>query len=82
MIGVSLGASGGEQWKPLFIAIIFHQMFEGLALGSRIGMLIWPAGQGWRKWTMAGAFGVRLPFPFFLPLSLLFSSSFSLYSSH
>lgn len=82
MIGVSLGASGGAQWRPLFIgsslsfsfpllklnssslpAIVFHQMFEGLALGSRIGMLIWPAGQGWKKWAMAGAFGVRFPFP-------------------
>lgn len=27
MIGVSLGASGGSQWKPLFIAVVFHQMF-------------------------------------------------------
>lgn len=29
MIGVSLGASGGSQWRPLFIAIVFHQMFGG-----------------------------------------------------
>ena len=58
MIGVSLGASGGDQWIPLFIAIVFHQLFEGLALGSRIGQLVWSKGQGYRKWLMAVAFGV------------------------
>ncbi|GAA6062178.1 hypothetical protein JCM10212_005133 [Sporobolomyces blumeae] len=61
MIGVSLGASGGDQWIPLFIAIVFHQLFEGLALGSRIGQLVWPAGQGARKWIMAFAFGLITP---------------------
>lgn len=35
-------------------------MFEGLALGSRIGLLVWPAGEGWRKWAMASAFTVSL----------------------
>ncbi|GAA5944675.1 uncharacterized protein JCM15063_000829 [Sporobolomyces koalae] len=61
MIGVSLGASGGDQWTPLFIAIVFHQLFEGLALGSRIGQLEWKSGQGWKKWAMAGAFGLITP---------------------
>jgi len=59
MIGVSLGASGGSQWVPLFIAVVFHQMFEGLALGSRIGQLVWTDGRGWKRWVMAGTFGVR-----------------------
>jgi zinc transporter 1/2/3 len=58
MIGVSLGASGGDQWIPLFIAIVFHQLFEGLALGSRIGQLVWPSGKGYKKWLMALTFGV------------------------
>ncbi|BGP42550.1 hypothetical protein JCM10449v2_006562 [Rhodotorula kratochvilovae] len=62
MIGVSLGASGGSQWTPLFIAIVFHQLFEGLALGSRIGQLVWTEkSQWWRKWAMAGAFGLITP---------------------
>ncbi|KAK4050052.1 hypothetical protein OIO90_005242 [Microbotryomycetes sp. JL221] len=61
MIGVSLGASGGSQWIPLFIAIVFHQMFEGLALGSRIALLDWKSGQGYKKWVMAGAFGFITP---------------------
>ncbi|BGP50726.1 hypothetical protein JCM10450v2_006652 [Rhodotorula kratochvilovae] len=62
MIGVSLGASGGSQWTPIFIAVVFHQLFEGLALGSRIGQLIWTRkNQWWRKWVMAGAFGLITP---------------------
>ncbi|KAM0753683.1 ZIP zinc/iron transport family [Meredithblackwellia eburnea MCA 4105] len=61
IIGVSLGASGGDQWIPLFIAIVFHQAFEGLALGSRIGALVWEPSEWWRKWTMAVAFGLITP---------------------
>ncbi|TNY21115.1 Zip-domain-containing protein, partial [Rhodotorula diobovata] len=61
MIGVSLGASGGSQWVPLFIAVVFHQMFEGLALGSRIGQLVWTDGRGWKRWVMAGTFGLITP---------------------
>ncbi|GAA5976678.1 hypothetical protein JCM10908_005592 [Rhodotorula pacifica] len=61
MIGVSLGASGGDQWIPLFIAVVFHQLFEGLALGSRIGQLVWSVGKGWRPWAMALAFGLITP---------------------
>ncbi|GAA5896588.1 hypothetical protein JCM8208_004240 [Rhodotorula glutinis] len=61
MIGVSLGASGGSQWIPLFIAVVFHQLFEGLALGSRIAQLVWGNGKGWKKWAMAGAFGFITP---------------------
>lgn len=58
MIGVSLGASSGEDFLPLFVAIVFHQVFEGLALGSRIGQLVWPQGQWMKKWVMCAMFGV------------------------
>lgn len=60
MIGVSLGASGGDQWRPLFIAIVFHQFFEGIALGVRIALLIWPAKDWWKKYVMVGAFTVSV----------------------
>ncbi|KAF9000933.1 hypothetical protein BDZ89DRAFT_1147103 [Hymenopellis radicata] len=35
-----------------FCAIIFHQLFEGLGLGSWIATLSWPEGGQWRKWVM------------------------------
>ena len=31
MIGVTLGATGGNGWTTLLIVIVFHQFFEGLA---------------------------------------------------
>ncbi|KAL0575218.1 hypothetical protein V5O48_006757 [Marasmius crinis-equi] len=61
MIGVSLGATGGSEWIPLLCAIVFHQMFEGLGLGSRIAELSFPAHAGWRKWVMGFLFAVITP---------------------
>jgi zinc transporter ZupT len=39
LIGLTLGliAPTSSGYNPLFIALIFHQFFEGLALGARIG---------------------------------------------
>ncbi|WWC71771.1 uncharacterized protein I206_105730 [Kwoniella pini CBS 10737] len=39
MIGVTLGAGSGNGWATLLIVIVFHQFFEGLALGARIALL-------------------------------------------
>lgn len=39
MIGVTTVVSGDSAFKSLLVVIIFHQMFEGLALGSRISTL-------------------------------------------
>ncbi|KAI1932216.1 high-affinity Zn(2+) transporter zrt1 [Ophidiomyces ophidiicola] len=36
ILGLTLVVAGDSGYTPLFIVIIFHQMFEGLALGSRI----------------------------------------------
>ena len=34
VIGLSLGLSGSDEFVALFVAIIFHQLLEGIALGS------------------------------------------------
>ncbi|KAK9768720.1 hypothetical protein K7432_000403 [Basidiobolus ranarum] len=39
LIGISVGVSSGAEFVPLLIAVVFHQFFEGLALGARIGEL-------------------------------------------
>ncbi|KAF9027278.1 high-affinity Zn(2+) transporter zrt1 [Haplosporangium bisporale] len=39
IIGVSLGVSSGAEFTGLLIALIFHQFFEGFALGARIADL-------------------------------------------
>lgn len=53
---------------------VFHQFFEGLALGSRIALLEWKPGHAWKRWMMCGLFGVRLE----MALSVLFCSSHAL----
>eukprot|EP01117_Protostelium_nocturnum_P015351 TRINITY_DN5948_c0_g1_i2.p1 TRINITY_DN5948_c0_g1~~TRINITY_DN5948_c0_g1_i2.p1 ORF type:complete len:372 (-),score=106.88 TRINITY_DN5948_c0_g1_i2:66-1181(-) len=36
LIGIALSVTTGSEFKPLLAALIFHQFFEGLALGVRI----------------------------------------------
>jgi len=39
LIGITLVVAGDSSFITLFIVILFHQMFEGLALGSRVAEL-------------------------------------------
>ncbi|KAG0299682.1 high-affinity Zn(2+) transporter zrt1 [Dissophora globulifera] len=39
IIGVSLGVSTGAEFTGLLVALVFHQFFEGFALGARIADL-------------------------------------------
>ena len=44
----------------LLTAIMFHQMFEGLGLGSRIAAVPYPRGS-FRPWLLVFAFGTTAP---------------------
>lgn len=46
-IGLTLAVT--ENFIILFIVLVFHQTFEGLGLGARLGTATWPAGS--RRWT-------------------------------
>ncbi|KAF2119027.1 Fe transport protein 3 [Lophiotrema nucula] len=50
-----------EGFVILLIAIVFHQMFEGLGLGSRIAAVPYPNGS-WKPWALVVAFGTTAPF--------------------
>ncbi|KAK4242816.1 hypothetical protein C8A03DRAFT_29053 [Achaetomium macrosporum] len=49
-----------EGFVVLLIAILFHQMFEGLGLGSRIAAVPYPRGSI-RPWLLVVAFGTTAP---------------------
>ncbi|KAI0839971.1 Zinc/iron permease [Hypoxylon sp. FL0890] len=49
-----------EGFVILLIAILFHQMFEGLGLGSRIAAVPYPKGSI-RPWLLVFAFGTTAP---------------------
>ena len=49
-----------DGFVTLLIAILFHQMFEGLGLGSRIAAVPYPKGSI-RPWLLVFAFGATAP---------------------
>ncbi|KAI9375188.1 Zinc/iron permease [Aspergillus egyptiacus] len=59
LIGITLVVAGDSFYKTLLVVIIFHQFFEGLALGARIALLpgrIFPS-----KAIMGGIFAIITP---------------------
>lgn len=56
-ITVSLTTEG---FVVLLVAILFHQMFEGVGLGSRIASVPYPKGSI-RPWVLVVAFGLTAP---------------------
>lgn len=59
-VGLSLSVSG-EEFETLFIVLTFHQMFEGLGLGTRIAETPWPDSKRYTPWIMGLAFTLTAP---------------------
>lgn len=59
-IGLTL-AVAGEEFVVLYIVLVFHQTFEGLGLGSRLGTMEWPKSKAWLPWVMGVAYGLTTP---------------------
>ncbi|KAJ5389740.1 uncharacterized protein N7496_000808 [Penicillium cataractarum] len=71
LIGLTLVVAGDSFYKTLLVVIVFHQFFEGLALGARIAMLpgaIFPS-----KAIMAGVFAIITPIGMAIGLGVLHS---------
>eukprot|EP00611_Tribonema_gayanum_P019210 TRINITY_DN3273_c0_g1_i1.p1 TRINITY_DN3273_c0_g1~~TRINITY_DN3273_c0_g1_i1.p1 ORF type:complete len:388 (-),score=146.92 TRINITY_DN3273_c0_g1_i1:757-1920(-) len=58
IIGVSLGVVGGREFTTLLVALVFHQFFEGFALGSAV-VLTEPTARA--AFAAAGAFALSAP---------------------
>ncbi|KAL8924554.1 MAG: hypothetical protein Q9172_002638 [Xanthocarpia lactea] len=69
IIGVTLVVAGDSFYKILLVVIIFHQMFEGLALGVRISKLSTVGLQ--KKLLMASAFALITPLGMAIGLGVL-----------
>nr|XP_019047307.1 solute carrier family 39 (zinc transporter), member 1/2/3 [Kwoniella bestiolae CBS 10118]OCF26237.1 solute carrier family 39 (zinc transporter), member 1/2/3 [Kwoniella bestiolae CBS 10118] len=59
IIGLTLGVT--DEFVTLFIVIIFHQMFEGLGLGSRLAALHLPKHLGYARWIAAFFYSICTP---------------------
>lgn len=73
-IGLSLAVSGDE-FITLFIVLVFHQMFEGLGLGTRIAETNWEAKRWYTPWLLA--LGYSLSTPIAIAIGLGVRHSFS-----
>ncbi|KAL5492166.1 hypothetical protein ACEPAI_3613 [Sanghuangporus weigelae] len=59
LIGLTLAVD--EDFKVLFVVLVFHQMFEGLGLGSRLAYLTLPSGYNYVAYAGAILYGVTTP---------------------
>ncbi|OJJ64233.1 hypothetical protein ASPSYDRAFT_38918 [Aspergillus sydowii CBS 593.65] len=59
LIGITLVVAGDSFYKTLLVVIVFHQFFEGLALGARIALL--PGRTFPTKAIMGAAFALVTP---------------------
>jgi zinc transporter 1/2/3 len=50
-----------EDFKVLFVVIVFHQTFEGLGLGSRLAYLKVPPSYDWVAILAAILYGITTP---------------------
>lgn len=60
LIGIILVVSG-EEFTILYIVLVFHQTFEGLGLGSRLAIAVWPPGKGWLPYFLSAMFALSTP---------------------
>ena len=59
-IGLTL-AVAGEEFNTLYVVLVFHQTFEGLAIGSRLATIPWPKTKRWTPYVLGAAYGVSTP---------------------
>jgi solute carrier family 39 (zinc transporter), member 1/2/3 len=68
IIGLTLSTTGTD-FNTLFIVIIFHQMFEGLGLGSRLAILPFPPKSS-LPWLLGSAYAIVTPLGMSIGLGL------------
>lgn len=59
-VGLTLAVSG-QEFKTLYIVVVFHQMFEGLGLGTRVASTTWPPHKKWLPYLFGFGFGLTTP---------------------
>jgi solute carrier family 39 (zinc transporter), member 1/2/3 len=59
-IGLTL-AVAGEEFVVLYIVLVFHQMFEGLGLGSRLATAAWPKSKVYMPYLLACLYALSTP---------------------
>ncbi|KAI8975393.1 Zinc/iron permease [Mycotypha africana] len=77
IIGITLSNAGSDEFITLLIALVFHQFFEGIALGTRINDMNM---EGWKRPTLMGLLYMVMT-PFGCAIGIGIHSSFNPNSS-
>ncbi|KAG0020550.1 hypothetical protein BGZ81_009291 [Podila clonocystis] len=72
IIGISLGTTTGPDFIGLFIAMLFHQFFEGVALGGRITILKFGL-RSLKPWLLSAWFACSTPLGVAIGIAIRFS---------
>lgn len=59
-IGLTLAVSGAE-FETLYVVLVFHQTFEGLALGTRLASVDWPKSRRWTPYLLGCGYAISTP---------------------
>ncbi|KAK3666989.1 low-affinity Zn(2+) transporter zrt2 [Elasticomyces elasticus] len=59
-IGLTL-AVAGEEFTTLYVVLVFHQTFEGLALGTRLASIEWPKSARWTPYLLGLGYAFSTP---------------------
>lgn len=59
-IGLTLAVSG-EEFDTLYVVLVFHQTFEGLALGTRLASVEWPKSRMWTPYLLGIGYAISTP---------------------
>ncbi|KAK3647677.1 low-affinity Zn(2+) transporter zrt2 [Elasticomyces elasticus] len=59
-IGLTL-AVAGEEFTTLYVVLVFHQTFEGLALGTRLASIEWPKSARWTPYLLGLGYSFSTP---------------------
>lgn len=59
-VGLTLACSGDE-FTSLYIVVCFHQLFEGLGLGTRVACVNWPKSKRWTPWLLCLGYTISTP---------------------
>ncbi|KAI0973648.1 hypothetical protein F4678DRAFT_486826 [Xylaria arbuscula] len=83
LVGLTLVVAEDTAFMPLFVAIVFHQVFEGIALGSRIATAgctitdsekmmqdVGSDGANWKPLSMARKLAMAAAFAFVTPVGM------------
>ncbi|KAL5615050.1 hypothetical protein BROUX41_005114 [Berkeleyomyces rouxiae] len=58
---IGLVLSTTDEVVILTIVLVFHQLMEGLGIGSRLAVVKWPQGRGWWPFLFAAMYSVSTP---------------------